>query len=157
MKIDVLTLFPEMYNGILEESIIKRLNLIAKDADYILVYGGYNDAFLNVTLGNKDSRNETEFYGALNLVIEYLQTNFPTAKIGFITPYKFQDNFQSYINAIVEKCEENNIPVLKNHLVGGINYKNPKHVEVLTMGDVHLSEIGLEKVSYTIENFAKSI
>ena len=140
-----------------EQSIIRRLSLIDKNADYILVYGGYNDAFLNVTLGNKNSRNETEFYGALNLAIEYLQTNFPTAKIGFITPYKFQDKFQTYIDAIVEKCEENNIPVLKNHLVGGINYKNPKHVEVLTMGDVHLSEIGLEKVSYTIENFIKSI
>lgn len=61
----------------------KRYKEVPTDADYITIAFGLNDC-LNTNLGTiNDTTNET-FYGALNVVLEYLLTNCTKAKIGII-------------------------------------------------------------------------
>ena len=61
----------------------QRYKEIPKDADYITLWFGINDS-VNTNLGTiSDTTNET-FYGAWNVVLEYLITNHPFAKIGII-------------------------------------------------------------------------
>ena len=56
---------------------------IPSDVDYITLWFGINDSS-NTNLGTiNDTTNET-YYGAWNMVMEYLITNYPYAKIGII-------------------------------------------------------------------------
>lgn len=61
-----------------------RYTQIPADADYITLYFGINDSHQSVPIGTiNDTTNET-FYGAWNIVMEYLIRNHPNAKIGII-------------------------------------------------------------------------
>lgn len=53
-------------------------------ADYVTLYFGINDSHKSVPIGSIDDNVNTTFYGALNVAIEYLTTNYPRLKIGLI-------------------------------------------------------------------------
>ena len=61
-----------------------RYTQIPADADYITLYFGINDSHQQVPIGTIDDNVNTTFYGAWNIVMEYLITNHPNAKIGII-------------------------------------------------------------------------
>ena len=73
----------------------ERYKRIPSDADYITVWFGLNDAN-NTNLGTIDDTDNTTFYGAWNVVLEYLLVNHPYAKVGIvvtdgITNHQYQD------------------------------------------------------------------
>ena len=57
---------------------------IPLDADYITLKFGINDDNYNSPLGTIDDVVNTTFYGAWNVVMEYIVTNIPFAKVGII-------------------------------------------------------------------------
>ena len=63
-----------------------RYTQIPADADYITLYFGINDGanHKNIPLGTIDDETNETFYGAWNVVMNYLITNRPNAKIGII-------------------------------------------------------------------------
>lgn len=61
-----------------------RYTQIPSDADYITLYFGINDGHMNVSIGTIDDEVNTTFYGAWNIVMRYLVTKHPFAKIGII-------------------------------------------------------------------------
>ena len=54
------------------------------DADLITLYFGINDSHKSTPIGTIDDNDNTTFYGAWNVVLDYLTTNYPSAKIGII-------------------------------------------------------------------------
>ena len=64
---------------------VDRYKRIFAGADVIVVYGGINDFYQNVRMGNADSWNKNEFYGALNILCKGLKENYPNATIIFMT------------------------------------------------------------------------
>ena len=65
---------------------ITRYQSIPKDVDYITLKFGINDDanHQKATIGTIDDTENNTFYGAWNIVMEYLITNHPYAKIGII-------------------------------------------------------------------------
>ncbi|MBQ9765198.1 MAG: SGNH/GDSL hydrolase family protein [Lachnospiraceae bacterium] len=65
---------------------IERYKKIPKDADYITLCFGINDdeRHQKAPIGKISDMVNTTFYGAWNIVLEYLITNYPYAKIGII-------------------------------------------------------------------------
>ena len=61
-----------------------RYKNIPSDADYITLYFGINDDNYSAPIGTIDDEVNTTFYGAWNIVLEYLIENHPFAKIGII-------------------------------------------------------------------------
>ena len=61
-----------------------RYTQIPADADYITLYFGINDSHQHVPIGTIDDSVNTTFYGAWNIVMEYLIRHHPNAKIGII-------------------------------------------------------------------------
>lgn len=61
-----------------------RYKNIPSDADYITLYFGINDDNYSAPIGTIDDTENTTFYGAWNIVLEYLIENHPFAKIGII-------------------------------------------------------------------------
>ena len=61
-----------------------RYTNIPADADYITLMFGINDAGHDVPIGTISDTTNTTFYGAWNVVLEYLIANHPFAHIGII-------------------------------------------------------------------------
>ena len=81
-----------------------RYQNIPLDADYITLHFGINDAGYNLPLGTITDETNATFYGAWNIVLRYLISNYPTAKIGIIIPYGCQ--VADYVNAVRECAEK---------------------------------------------------
>ena len=62
---------------------MNRYKAIPKDADYITLWFGINDSG-HTNLGELADTTNLTFYGAWNVVLEYLIKNYPFAKIGII-------------------------------------------------------------------------
>jgi len=118
------------------------------------IFIGTNDAAAVVTMGATTSTNPAEFNGALNIVLDGLQTLFPTDTILVWTPYVRNGNSLAYINAIVAACQKYGIPCFNNATLGGINWLNEAQKAALTLNDTyHLNEAGMTYASYRDAGF----
>lgn len=63
-----------------------RYTWLPNDADYILLNLGINDGGNSVPIGNIDDDDNTTFYGAWNIVLRHILTNYPNARVGIIIP-----------------------------------------------------------------------
>ena len=80
----------------------ERYMAVDEDADYITLWFGINDGN-NCRLGTiDDSTNET-FYGAWNIVLEWLIENRPNAKIGIIVTNLSYPGFRQAIRDVAHK------------------------------------------------------
>lgn len=80
----------------------KRYLAIPEDADYITFWFGINDAS-NTNLGTIDDTTNETFYGAWNVVLEWLITNRPYAKLGIIVTTGSRDTYRAAVRQIAVK------------------------------------------------------
>ena len=83
---------------------------IPNDADFITLYFGINDNNNNVPIGTIDDNVNTTFYGAWNIVLDYITTARPNAKIGIIITNGCSNN--AYPEAIIAVAKKWGIPYL---------------------------------------------
>mgnify|MGYP003295588052 CR=1 FL=1 len=88
---------------------VDRYKNIPADADYITIKLGINDNNQNAALGTIDSMDNTTFYGAWNVVLDYLTERFPKTKIGIIVT---NGSSLQYVNATIECANKWGIPYL---------------------------------------------
>lgn len=82
----------------------ERYKRIPSDADYITIWFGLNDANGNTNLGTIDDADNTTFYGAWNVVLEYLLVNHPYAKVGIIvTDGRTDSEYQDAVREVAKK------------------------------------------------------
>jgi lysophospholipase L1-like esterase len=140
------------------DSVINRYSSMDSTADYVIVFAGTNDANKLITIGSDSSTTNTEFKGALNLLCDGLITKYPAKKIGFITPYLRNSNYQSYVDAIESICAKYSIPVFNSIKNGGVCWTNTAQVSALTLGDTyHLNDTGMTYASTKYESFINSL
>lgn len=133
---------------------------ISLDSDYILVHIGYNDPFDTVQQEiDDDSDDKTTFKGAFNVLVKGLQSRYPKARIGFITPYYFTTP-GSYHKARAEwmkqRCEYYHIQCLDGTAVSGLRYDCAEQSDYF-IDQVHLTALGHDRVSYIYENFIRAL
>lgn len=135
------------------------------DADIITVFGGTNDYGANIPLGdnNKDSKDKTTFYGALNVLCEGLVTKFPGKRIGFFTPLQrhgtppYHTRWIGYQEAIKYVCGKYNIPVLDLNLSGGIAMQIESIANEFSIDGLHPNDKGHELLARRIEPFIEQL
>ena len=88
-----------------------RYTQIPDDADYITLKFGINDdsAHANIPIGTIDDATNTTFYGAWNIVMDYLIRNHPQAKIGIIVT---NGSTIPYVEATIAIAKKWGIPYL---------------------------------------------
>nr|DAX13935.1 MAG TPA: GDSL like Lipase Acylhydrolase [Caudoviricetes sp.] len=156
-------------------SFLDRFTSLNNNADVICVWGGQNDFGHSIPLGNINSTEDTNFYGALKILCEELIEKYPGRNIFFITPTprnynmfpadgcakgqitnKNGNKLIEYVNAIKEVCNEiYNLPVLD--LYHNTVYANSSAVcsNVLTDG-LHFNKKGHKDIlAKRISNFIK--
>ncbi|MCD8107311.1 MAG: SGNH/GDSL hydrolase family protein [Oscillospiraceae bacterium] len=134
-----------------------------EDADYILVFAGSVDIGLGVDIGDEDSEDPSDFYGALNSLCQGLLCKYPQGKIAFITPYvtdrEESAETKAYVDAIETACRNNGgIPVFNNISSGGLCYWNEAQAEKLISDDGSTySDEGNEWASWKYEAFMRTL
>ena len=145
-----------------------RYTQIPDDADYITLKFGINDENNQVPIGSIDDAVNTTFYGAWNIVLEYLITNHPYAKIGIIVSNGSLS--QELINATVAVAEKwgiayynensNDVPLL--HRTTGRNASETAKALRLNQfkisnTDTHPNYLAQKFESTMIESFIKRL
>ena len=97
-----------------------RYTAIPADADYITLMFGINDSGNNCPIGTIDDADNTTFYGAWNVVLEYVITNFPYAHIGIIVgPGMQTTQGKTYAEAEIAVAKKWGIPYLNIQFESG--------------------------------------
>ena len=84
---------------------IEKYRTIPEDADYITICYGINDddAHQKSPIGTPSDTENTTFWGAWNVVLEYLIAHHPYAKIGVIVPNGCTPAYTAVIRAAARK------------------------------------------------------
>ena len=97
-----------------------RYTSVPSDADYITLMFGINDSGNSCPIGTIDDNDNTTFYGAWNVVLNYFITNFPYAHIGIIVgPGMQTSSGQQYANAEIAVAKKWGIPYLNIQFESG--------------------------------------
>lgn len=115
---------------------LERYLTIPEDVDYITLWFGINDAG-HTNLGTIDDTTNETFYGAWNVVLEWILTNRPWAHVGMIIT---NGSSVSYRNAERELARKWGIPYL--------DMMGSDQTPVMTLG--RESELGLCKKAYDL-------
>ena len=128
-------------------NILNRVTDIPTDSDMVIVFGGTNDWGGN--------QNMTTFENNVNAVIDYFQTNIPTAELLFLTPVRRYRNGTSgedentlgyklsdYCNKIKEACANKGVKCIDLYNNSGINPLNSGNKTALAPDGLHPSEKG---------------
>lgn len=120
----------------------ERINQIPENSNYIFIYGGINDCWQGMEIGEVSANNinSNTLVGAYNILIEKIEDKFPNSKLIIIVPHFVNlDNFISYANAIIEVAKINNISYIDLFNNSSINKDNYKKY---TTDGVHLKQSG---------------
>lgn len=88
---------------------LTRYTQIPADADYITIKLGINDDNYKTPVGAIDDTDNTTFYGAYNLVLDYILRNHPFAKVGIIVT---NGSAKQYTDATIAIARKWGIPYL---------------------------------------------
>ena len=145
-------------------------NLDYANLDYLIIGFGTNDYGGNMPIGNSDDYGHETFKGSINYTIDKILTRYPHIKLMFFAPFwratypgvtdvVDSDTYQNplgftlkdYVDALVERCEANHIPVFDMYRKGGINKYNYQYY--LTDGVHPKSKTGYEYMASKIFAF----
>ena len=137
--------------------LLEQLKKITGNPDIIVIHMGTNDRSQNTGIGNWSSSNTdtTNIYGALRVAFEYILEHFTSSQVMFITPYFYREQ-TDYIGAIENACVNIGTVHCKNNKQGGICAWNDNVKSMYFLDDVHLNELGQERVSYEYEDFMRT-
>lgn len=122
---------------------LERYLTIPEDVDYITLWFGINDAG-HTNLGTIDDTTNETFYGAWNVVLEWILTNRPWAHVGMIIT---NGSSVSYRNAERELARKWGIPYL--------DMMGDDQTPVMTLG--RDTELGLCKKAYDLRRTTFSV
>lgn len=147
--------------------------------DYITLAFVTNDSAEDISLiGNINDKTNDTFYGAWNVVLQYLITNYPITKIGIIGFWRGNQTYQ-YTDALRNIAKKYRIPFLdfmfdyNIPIIGGTDFRsynssasNEVVVDYNTLvarqstflaDTVHPNDTGYKYMSAIIENWLKSL
>ena len=136
-------------------SLVNTYQEIALNSDYILVQIGYNDNIFS-SLVEDDSVDTTTFKGAFNVLVQGLQSRYPTAKIGFIEPYYFRVTISARAAWIKERCKFYHIQCIDGTANSGLRYDCDEQA-VYFIDGARLTKLGHERMSYIYEQFMRGL
>lgn len=144
-----------------------RYTLIPDDADYITIRIGLNDSSENVPIGTIDDMENTTFYGAWNVVLDYLTLNRPNAKIGIIVESAYLPT--EYRNACINVAKkwgipyldlynDDKVPCIMGHYGVSNTISNRRYAQYrVSESNGHPNMLAHKTMSTFIENFLRSL
>lgn len=157
-------------------SFVDRVVTMETNADMVIIFGGTNDYWHKKTsIGTESDTDTSTFYGALNYLFEYINTNFVNKEILCVIPFKQyyasiggnSDNdfgygtLNDFRKALINRCEYHSIPYLDLYTMSGMDMAhNTTHRSVFgssTSDCVHPNNNGHEKIAKLLANYINNI
>lgn len=147
---------------------LNRYKAIPKDADYITLWFGINDSG-HTNLGELADTTNLTFYGAWNVVLEYLIKNYPFAKIGIIITDRGGEKYRQATREVAAKwgipyldmMGDDKVPVMmyRENSLGLCKTAGDLRNKAFTVSDTnsHPNWRAHEYQSTFIENFMRSL
>lgn len=147
---------------------LNRYKAIPKDADYITLWFGINDSG-HTNLGELADTTNLTFYGAWNVVLEYLIKNYPFAKIGIIITDRGGEKYRQATREVAAKWGIPYLDMMGDDKVPVMMYRENSLALCKTAGDLrnkaftvsdtnsHPNWRAHEYQSTFIENFMRSL
>ncbi len=147
-------------------------NRIPLDSDYITLKFGINDNNYSSPLGNIDDADNTTFYGAWNIVLDWLTQKFPIGKIGIIITNGITDDAgKAYLDATIavarkwgiaylDEVNDDKIPLLlrvKRDNLSDVAYIRKLETFRVSETNLHPNAACHEYESTFVENFLRSL
>lgn len=136
----------------------ERYKEMPDSADYVVVIAGHNDADYLRTHGIE---LWNEFCTGLDTLLTGLQTKYPEAKIGFVTPWAVDRQYFSEVTEQIRKaCKAHGIKVLDMASMNVIDVNNPEFRERYFQGPkdtAHLNAEGHDLLLSIGEDFIKGL
>ena len=144
----------------------ERVSQIESSSDLIVVFGGTNDYWHKLTdIGTIDSNDISTMCGALNYIIDYLQTNFLGKDYLFVFPFnQYYDGatcdtdhghgtLNDFREAFISTCNRKGVPVLDLYSNSGMDIAHNTTVRnYYTIDGVHPNAAGHERLALLIAN-----
>lgn len=147
---------------------LNRYKAIPKDTDYITLWFGINDSG-HTNLGELEDTTNLTFYGAWNVVLEYLIKNYPFAKIGIIITDRGGEKYRQATREVAVKwgipyldmMGDDKVPVMmyRENSLGLCKTAGDLRNKAFTVSDTnsHPNWRAHEYQSTFIENFMRSL
>ncbi len=124
------------------------------DVKLFCVFAGTNDWGNNIALGEKTSSNKSEILGALNIIIQTIQTKCPDADIVVMSPiHRYGDatlhngyNLYDMAKAYQEVCEINGVTFVNSLTNFGIRNHGSIEETYLLKDGLHPTEAGQKRI-----------
>ena len=153
-------------------SLVNRYSAIDEDTDFIFIFGGTNDFGYTsgdtsgVPLGEPGDTTADTFYGALEILINNLRTDYPNAILLFATPLQRDDTandfspadspynvfgytLEDYREAIIYVCEKEDVEYIDLYNLEGMRLSDPEFSERYADG-LHPNDAGYKIVAEAI-------
>lgn len=143
-----------------------RAYMLNKEADIIIVFGGTNDFSTgDAPFGKMTDKTPATFCGAVEFLMTLLKTEYPNAQIVFLTPARRENDVRAsgeislidYVNAILQKGKEHNIPVLNLYEKLGINPNIPEQKAKYTTDGLHFNNDGHAVIAERVIEFLENL
>ena len=136
------------------------------DCDLVFVFAGTNDWNSNVPLGDIDSTDESTILGALNVIIDTLQTKCVNATIVVMTPMhrsgtrtatREAGTMMELAKAYEEVCERWGVDCINTLKTFGINAYNTTNQELYLPDKLHPSVEGHKRIANRMVGIVSTI
>lgn len=152
------------YHSIISET---GASVFDSDTDYLIFDGGANDFFNRQPIGaisesySGSGLDTSTYIGALEQVCFNLISNYPSAKIGYIIPYKMETYAdiqaqKQYFDNAIEVCKKWGIPYLDLRYMCALNY-NIASMQQYFKDDVHINRSGYEYTESIVAEWIRSL
>ncbi|MCA1021649.1 SGNH/GDSL hydrolase family protein [Halobacillus litoralis] len=136
--------------------------------DFITINYGTNDFASDIPLGTETDNGDTTYFGAINYVVQTIQSAFPHIEIIFVTPaWRWYDDngidadstpnpggnhLYEFVDTMISAAQKNKLPVLDLYRTSGIN-KYTASLYIPPTEEVHLNQKGYEHLGNRIGAF----
>ena len=142
--------------GMSAQSFVKRYVNLSSTSNLVIIFGGINDFFQDIPLGAEDSTTNTDFYGALNIILANIWTYCPTADLLFCTPYNDINSktpndqsltLKDYRDAIIKRCAFYSVPVLDLYACSGLDFTQSALAARYSSDNTHPNMLGYRRLA----------
>lgn len=145
---------------------VDRYKNLGSDLDYITLWFGINDSGVGSSiLGTISDSDNTTFYGAWNVVLDYLIRTYPTAKIGIVVTYGGSETFRNATRDIAKKwgipifdiMGDFSIPLFAGRESDVQTAISTFRKEQFLSDGIHPNDVGYQYLSTSFESWLRSL
>jgi lysophospholipase L1-like esterase len=145
-----------------ESSNIATMKSEYPSADYVILEACFNDGFNGVPKGSISAGYTGTFSlyaycSAFEGMLQSAITEFPSAKIGVIIPYRPSGDIEAYQDLALEICQKWAIPVIDLRDKSGLVVQNDTQKAIMFYDNTHVSQNGYDFITPKIEKWMESL